>query len=48
MSACTSDGAFAYFDIEIPEEQRHTALADAIATHELLQKILRLFADLGT
>ena len=47
MSACTSDGAFAHFDIEIPEEQRHTALADAIATHELLQKILRLFENLG-
>lgn len=38
--ACTSDGAFAYFDIEPPEELRHTALADAIATRELLKKIV--------
>ena len=47
MSACTSDGAFAYFEIMIPEEQRHTALADAIATRKLLKKILARFQQLA-
>ena len=45
-SACTSDGAFTYFEVEPPEELRHTALADAIATRELLKKILDLFRAL--
>jgi len=45
-SACTSDGAFEYFDIHVPEDLRHTALADAIATRELLHKILTRFESL--
>lgn len=37
--ALTSDGAFSYFEIEVPTKDRHTALGDAIATKELFKKI---------
>jgi DNA polymerase-3 subunit epsilon len=39
-SALSSDGAFGYFGIKVPEGDRHTALGDALATREL---VLRLF-----
>lgn len=38
--AVTSDGAFRYFNIEIAAEARHTAMGDALATRELLIRIL--------
>ena len=38
-----SDAAFAYFDIEPPSELRHTALGDAVATRDLLERLLDLF-----
>jgi DNA polymerase III epsilon subunit-like protein len=38
----TSDGAFKHFRIRIPDEVRHTALGDAIATRELLEQLLEL------
>lgn len=38
-NALTSDGAFSYFEIEVPTKDRHTALGDAIATKELFKKI---------
>lgn len=40
--ACASDGAFAHFDIAPPEEARHTALGDALATRALLAHLLEL------
>lgn len=40
QSALSSDGAFQYFGIRVPEGTRHTALGDALATREL---VLRLF-----
>ncbi len=40
--SCVSlSSALSYFEIEIPKE-RHRALADAIATRELLHKLLKL------
>lgn len=39
-NVCTSDGAFAHFNVEPPPELRHTALGDAIATRLLLRKLL--------
>jgi DNA polymerase-3 subunit epsilon len=44
-SACTSSGAFAYFGIEPPAGQRHTALGDACATRELFLRLLQMFSD---
>ncbi len=41
----SSDGAFAYFQIEPPPEARHTALGDAIATRDLLEHLLSLIAE---
>ncbi|MCB9545726.1 MAG: 3'-5' exonuclease [Myxococcales bacterium] len=40
----TSDGAFQYFNVSPPEELRHTALGDAVATRDLLEQILELVA----
>lgn len=41
-SARSSDGAFAHFDVAPPPELRHTALGDAIATRDLLARLLDL------
>lgn len=41
-SATTSSGAFAHFGIRFPEGKRHTALGDARATAEMLDRILEL------
>jgi DNA polymerase-3 subunit epsilon len=41
-SALSSDGAFEYFGITIPEGDRHTALGDALATRELVLKLFEL------
>jgi DNA polymerase III subunit epsilon len=41
ISALSSDGAFEFFRIQVPQEARHTALADAIATRVLLMRIMR-------
>ncbi|MCR6476873.1 3'-5' exonuclease [Variovorax sp. ZS18.2.2] len=45
-SAVTSDGAFSYFEIEIKEKDRHTAIGDAEATSDLLRKILNKFGEI--
>jgi DNA polymerase-3 subunit epsilon len=37
-----SDAAFAHFDIAPPDELRHTALGDAVATRSLLARLLAL------
>lgn len=42
--ALTSDGAFRYFDIEVPSRDRHTALGDAKATKALFLKIMEELA----
>ena len=39
-NACSSDGAFEFFDCAPPEALRHSALGDAVATKTLLVKIL--------
>ncbi len=36
----SSDGLFAHFGIQVPPEKRHTALGDALATHELYLKLV--------
>ncbi|MFN3202631.1 MAG: exonuclease domain-containing protein [Bradymonadia bacterium] len=41
---CASDGAFAHFGIAPPEEARHTALGDALATRDLLARLLEMIA----
>lgn len=38
--ALSSDGAFRYFNIQVNEGQRHTALGDAEATRQLFMRIL--------
>ncbi len=40
---CTSDGAFRHYQIEPPPALRHTALGDAVATRDLIFKILGEF-----
>jgi DNA polymerase III epsilon subunit-like protein len=42
QEATSSDGAFKFFGIDIPDDIRHTALGDAIATREILKGILEL------
>ena len=37
-----SDAAFAHFDVSPPEELRHTALGDAVATRQLFEQLLQL------
>ncbi len=44
-SALSSDGAFQYFGISVPEPVRHTALADALATRSLAIQLLKLLSD---
>ncbi|MCA9538562.1 MAG: 3'-5' exonuclease [Myxococcales bacterium] len=39
-----SDAAFAHFGIAPPPEKRHTALGDALATADLLERLLQTFA----
>ncbi len=39
-----SDDIFEHFDIAPPEDKRHTALGDAIATRVLLERLLELIA----
>jgi DNA polymerase III epsilon subunit-like protein len=39
-----STALFAHFGIEVPEEKRHTALGDALATFELYWKLVGLLA----
>jgi DNA polymerase-3 subunit epsilon len=43
VSALSSDGAFKFFGIEVPERMRHTAIGDALATRELILRLLQLF-----
>ena len=38
--ACSSEGAFKFFDIKV--EKRHTALADAVATVQLYMKLTEM------
>ena len=38
----SSDAAFAHFDIAPPPALRHTALGDAVATRELVERLLDL------
>jgi DNA polymerase-3 subunit epsilon len=40
--ARSSDGAFAHFGVAPPEALRHTALGDALATRDLLERLLDL------
>lgn len=42
LGEASSDEAFRYFGIAIPNQQRHTALADARATVELLNALLQM------
>lgn len=39
-SALSSDGAFKHFGIQVPEGARHTPLGDALATRELVLRLL--------
>jgi DNA polymerase-3 subunit epsilon len=41
-SALSSDGALRFFGIDVPDDQRHTALGDAMATRVL---VLRIFEE---
>ncbi|MDZ7685372.1 MAG: 3'-5' exonuclease [Gammaproteobacteria bacterium] len=45
-SALGSDGAFEYFDITVPEDDRHTALGDARATRDLYAALMEIFSNL--
>ena len=47
LSSSSSDKAFDYFRIVIPEEKRHTALGDAIGTAELLVELVYLVKNKG-
>jgi DNA polymerase III epsilon subunit-like protein len=38
----SSSALFAHFGIELPEEKRHTALGDSMATFELYWKLVEL------
>lgn len=40
-SATSSTGAFEYFGVAPPEQSRHTALGDTLATRQLLRRILK-------
>lgn len=42
-SALTSDGAFEHFNIHVDERARYTALADVIATREVLHRLFASF-----
>lgn len=47
--ALSSDGAFDYFGINVADEDRHTALGDAVATRDLFQACLRyVVLELGS
>jgi DNA polymerase III epsilon subunit-like protein len=39
-SCLTSDGAFSYFGATPTDDERHTAYGDAVATREVLEKLL--------
>lgn len=41
-SALNSSGAFAFFGIEVPPSERHTALGDAKATRELFLRLVEV------
>lgn len=40
LASASSTDAFKHFNIKVPEGQRHTALADAVATGELLSRLV--------
>lgn len=42
QSALSSDGAFRYFGIRVADSARHTAIGDALATRELMLRLLDL------
>jgi DNA polymerase-3 subunit epsilon len=42
IASLTSTALFAHFGIEVPEEKRHTALGDALATFELYWRLVEL------
>ena len=42
MENLGSDQLFAHFGIQVPEDRRHTALGDALATFELYWKLVGL------
>lgn len=43
----TSSGAFSFYQIGISDNERHTALGDALATRELIEKLMKL-PDIAT
>lgn len=43
--ARSSDGAFAHFGVAPPEHLRHTALGDAVATRDLLERLFDLCGE---
>mgnify|MGYP001302908527 CR=1 FL=1 len=40
LKSASSTGAFEYFKIQVPDGKRHTAMADAVATGELLSRLV--------